>query len=62
MSEEDYKSIIAIYQKKAFELFNTNIIQEAQLTSMKKTIEDMTQELEKLRKPKRGAKPEEDFT
>lgn len=62
MSEEDYKSIIAIYQKKAFELFNTNIIQEAQLTSMKKTIEDMTQELEKLRKPKRAAKPEEDFT
>lgn len=62
MSEEDYKAVIAIYQQKAFELFNTNIVQEAQLNSMKKTVGEMSIELEKLRKSKRGTKTEEDFT
>jgi hypothetical protein len=62
MSEEDYKAIIAIYQQKAFELFNTNIVQEAQLNSIKKTVGELTVELEKLKKNKRGTKVEDDFT
>lgn len=42
MNEEDYKDVIATYQKKAFELFNQNIVLETQINSLKKTIEFLT--------------------
>jgi len=42
MNEEDYKDVIATYQKKAFELFNQNIVLETQVNSLKKTIESLT--------------------
>ena len=62
MTEEDLKAILAKYQQKTFELFNTNIVLETQVEQANKTISILSAELEKLRKPKRGTKAEEDFT
>jgi hypothetical protein len=62
MTEEDLKAILAKYQQKTFELFNTNIVLETQVEQANKTITILSAELEKLRKPKRGTKTEEDFS
>ncbi len=62
MTEEDLKAILAKYQQKTFELFNTNIVLETQVEQANKTISILSVELEKLRKPKRGTKAEEDFS
>jgi FtsZ-binding cell division protein ZapB len=62
MTEEDLKAILAKYQQKTFELFNANIVLETQVEQANKTISILSTELEKLRKPKRGTKVEEDFT
>lgn len=48
MNEEDYKAIIATYQQKAFELFNSNIVLETQVNSYKKKIDTLTSEVERL--------------
>ena len=61
MTEDDLKSLLAKYQQKAFELFNTNIVLETQIEQLNNTAKILNAELEKLRKPKRGTKPEEDF-
>ena len=62
MTEDDLKSVLAKYQQKAFELFNANIVLETQIEQANKTISILSVELEKLRKPKRGTKTEEDFS
>ena len=60
MNEEDYKAIIATYQQKAFELFNSNIVLETQVNSYKKKIDTLTSEVERLSTVKtRKAKQEE---
>ena len=46
MSEEDYKSIISIYQQRSFDLFNTNVMLETQITQLKKRVEELTKQLE----------------
>jgi dynactin complex subunit len=61
MSEEDLKLVLAKYQQKTFELFNTNIVLETQVEQLNKVVSTLSTELEKLRKPKRGAKAEEEF-
>jgi FtsZ-binding cell division protein ZapB len=61
MTEEDLKAVLAKYQQKTFELFNANIVLETQVEQANKTISILSAELEKLRKPKRGTKAEEDF-
>ena len=61
MSEEDLKLVLAKYQQKTFELFNTNIVLETQVEQLNKVVSTLSAELEKLRKPKRGAKAEEEF-
>lgn len=61
MTEEDLKAVLSKYQQKTFELFNTNIVLETQVEQANKTISILNTELEKLRKPKRGVKVEEDF-
>ena len=61
MTEDDLKLVLAKYQQKAFELFNSNIVLETQIEKSNKTIESLSVELEKLKKPKRGTKVEEDF-
>jgi len=61
MSEEDLKLVLAKYQQKAFDLFNRNIVLETQVETLTSTINSLSIELEKLRKPKRGTKAEENF-
>ena len=60
MTEEDLKAILAKYQQKTFELFNTNIVLETQVEQANKTISILNDELEKLKKSKKVIK--EDFT
>jgi hypothetical protein len=61
MSEDDLKAVLAKYQQKAFELYNTNIVLETQVEKLNANVSALSAELEKLRKPKRGTKLEEDF-
>ena len=61
MTDDDLKAVLAKYQQKAFDLFNRNIVLETQVETLTATINTLSVELEKLRKPKRGAKVEEDF-
>jgi hypothetical protein len=60
MNEEDYKAVIATYQQKAFELFNSNIVLETQVNSYKKKVDALTSEVERLTTTKaRKTKQEE---
>jgi hypothetical protein len=61
MSEDDLKAVLAKYQQKAFDLFNRNIVLETQVETLTATVNTLSIEVEKLRKPKRGTKAEEDF-
>lgn len=61
MSEEDLKLIISKYQQKVFELFNQNIVLETQVDKLSGAVSSLSDELEKLKKPKRGTKVEGDF-
>lgn len=61
MSEEDLKAIVAKYQQKSFELFNSNIVLEVQIESLKRTIEILNQELEKIKKTKKSIKTDDEF-
>lgn len=61
MSEDDLKAVLAKYQQKAFDLFNRNIVLETQVETLTATVNTLSVELEKLRKPKRGTKVEGDF-
>lgn len=51
MTEEDLKSVLAKYQQKTFELFNKNIVLETQVETLSSTIDSLTLEIEKLKKP-----------
>lgn len=62
MTEDDLKAILAKYQQKAFELYNQNIVLETQVEKLNLTTSTLSAELEKLRKPKRGTKVEEEFS
>lgn len=61
MSEEDLKLVISKYQQKVFELFNQNIVLETQVDKLSAAVSSLSDELEKLKKPKRGTKVEGDF-
>lgn len=61
MTEEDLKAVVAKYQQKSFELFNSNVVLEVQIESLKRTIQGLNQELEKLKRSKKGLKIEEEF-
>jgi len=62
MSEEDLKLVLSKYQQKTFELFNQNIVLETQVEKLSATVQSLSNELDKLKKPKRGVKSEEDFS
>lgn len=62
MSEEDLKLVLTKYQQKAFDLFNRNIVLETQVETLTATVNTLSAELEKLKKPKRGSKVEGDFS
>ena len=59
MTEDDLKAILAKYQQKTFELYNSNIILEAQIEQLNKTITSLSLEIEKLKKTKRGKTDDE---
>lgn len=63
MTEEELKLVLSKYQQKSFELFNSNIVFETQIEQLKKTIENLQLENEKLlsSKTRKMAKVEEDF-
>jgi hypothetical protein len=62
MSEDDLKAVLAKYQQKSFELYNTNIVLETQVEQLNKTVVTLQEQLQKLSaKPKRTSK-EEDFS
>ena len=56
MTEDDLKAVLAKYQQKAFELYNTNIVLETQVEQLNKTVASLQ---EQLKKPKRNTKEEE---
>lgn len=62
MSEDDLKAVLAKYQQKAFELYNQNIVLETQIEKLNATVNTLSAQLEKLSKPKRGSKVEDDFS
>lgn len=61
MTDDDLKAVLAKYQQKAFDLFNRNIVLETQVETLTATVNNLSVELEKLKKPKRGSKIEGDF-
>lgn len=62
MSEDDLKAVLAKYQQKTFELYNTNIVLETQVEQLNKVIISLKEEIGKLSlKPKKISKQEEDF-
>jgi hypothetical protein len=63
MTEEDLRAVLAKYQQKAFELYNTNIVLETQVEQLTNTVSILKAEIVKLSsKPKRVSKQEEDFS
>ena len=61
MTEDDLKAVLAKYQQKAFELFNNNIVLETHIEQLNNTITFLQKEIEKLSKPRRSSKSEDDF-
>jgi hypothetical protein len=61
MSEDDLKLVLAKYQQKSFELYNQNIVLETQVEKLNTTVNDLNNELNKLKGSKARKKPEEDF-
>lgn len=60
MSEDDLKAVLAKYQQKTFELYNTNIVLETQLEQLNMTIQSLSSELERLRNSKSRKLTKED--
>jgi 2C-methyl-D-erythritol 2,4-cyclodiphosphate synthase len=58
MTEDDLKAVLAKYQQKTFELYNTNIILETQVEQLNKKIASLE---EQLPKTKRTLNKENDF-
>ena len=56
MTDDDLKAVLAKYQQKTFELFNRNIVLETQVESLNTLVELQNDEIDKLKKSKRGAK------
>lgn len=57
ISEDDYKTLISVYQQKTFKLFNENISLEAKVATLSSMVEnlnetiiDITKEQEKIKK------------
>lgn len=45
ISEEDYKTLISVYQQKTFELFNQNIALEAKNFTLNSLVQKLTENL-----------------
>jgi len=62
MSEDDLKAIISTYQQKCFEFFNSNVVMETQINGLKRSIEILSAENDKLKAAKSRRKDADDFT
>lgn len=61
MTEDDLKAVLAKYQQKTFELFNQNIVLEAQVEKLNSNLISLSAELDKLKGSKKTIKPQEQF-
>jgi hypothetical protein len=50
ISEDDYKTLISIYQQKTFEMFNQNIALEAKVATLGSLVESLNETIEKITK------------
>lgn len=50
ISEEEYKTLISIYQQKTFNLFNQNIALEAKVATLSSLVEKLTENINKITK------------
>ena len=46
MNESEYNAILTTYQQKAFELFNQNIVYQAQISALQKQVADLVAQLQ----------------
>ena len=61
MTEDDLKAVLAKYQQKTFELFNSNIVLETQVEKLNKENASLTKEIENLKKTRKPTKSTEDL-
>ena len=61
MSDEDMKSVLAKYQQKAFDLFNKNIVMEAQIEQLSRSVDSLQEELDKVKKSRKTTKTDGTF-
>jgi len=50
ISEDNYKTLISIYQQKTFELFNQNIALEAKVVTLGSIVESLNETIENITK------------
>jgi 23S rRNA maturation mini-RNase III len=50
ISEDDYKTLISVYQQKTFKLFNENISLEAKVATLNSLVEKLTDNVNKITK------------
>jgi uncharacterized coiled-coil DUF342 family protein len=69
MNEQEIKNLLSVYQQKVSDLTAQTIALEARLMNsnqlieaLNKRINELNEEIEKLKKSKRGTKIEEDFS
>ena len=69
MNEQEIKNLLAVYQQKINDFLAQTIAYEARLMNsnqlieaLNKRINELNEEIEKLKKSKRGTKIEEDFS
>ena len=46
MNESEYTAIVTVYQQKAFELFNQNVVYQAQIASLQKQVSDLVAQIQ----------------
>ena len=62
MSEEDLKAVLAKYQQKSFELYNSNIVLETQVEQLNASVTKLKADVEKLKKAKKEIKVDENYS
>jgi len=62
MTEDDLKSILAKYQQKSFELYNSNIVLETQVEQLSKKITSLEREIQKTTNKLKKIPKEEEFS
>ena len=50
IKEDDYKTLISVYQQKTFDLFNQNIALEAKISTLNSLIKNMNETIDQITK------------